>query len=517
MLWKFWLNPEFIRHRRAELRKGRAGAVAVIVAIVCFLTILSCWAVARASYGGYGISARISNDQLQFLNTPNIREAAAVNAYRWLLMMQFGVLTFWSLLSGAQGISRERERGTWDFQRTTRMLPSELLVGKLLGEPVLAYFIVLCSLPVTIVLGLLGHISLLTILSAYFVILIAALFIGLAGLWLSSLFESRSRGIGLIGAFAMYAAFLGISGLANSEFSGLGAFSPLTTLFLLTGRMHPSVMWRPTLFGAAVPWLFMTTLLYMTFGGWLALMLVRVIKKDLNEVKLLSDLQAVGCCAFLNFVLYATFNPARNSDFPSANDFVTFMAAVNLLVLFVLGLAMLTSSERLQSEVRRSARSFLFADGLQWPWLLISGLVSYLLLIWGLFAWKGFFGWDRHTVALSGIRFLVIVLFATSDVLFVQWCKLTRLRAPLLKGVLLLCLYYAASGIICGVLNVGSEQAAIETADVLTPFAAFGTDNHLLSTSTLFGIVLQLMAIGFLISAVRARVQQPKLVVATAT
>lgn len=539
MAWNFWRNPEFVRHLRSELRRGRVTALVLIVIIVCTLTVLICWAPqkrrletfrdikdtyardhAGAAPGSFE-AQRIAKEEQAFHEwESSIRKDTSRNAFRALLFMQFGVLTFWSLLSCAQGISRERERGTWDFQRTTRMQSSELLVGKLFGEPIVGYFIVLCSMPISIALALEGRVGVSSILSAYSLMFIAGLFIGIAGLWLSSLFESRSRGIGLIGAFAMYAGFLGATGLAESPFSGLGALSPLTLLLRLTGRGGYTVMRSPTLFGMEVPWLLMSALLYATFGAWIVLMLARTLKKDLHEVRLLSYWEAVGCCAFLNFVLYATFNPAHDNSFQSATDFVTFMAGVNLLILFVLGLAMLTTPERLQAGERTAGRPFLvtdlLADDLPWPALLISGVVSYLLLIWGLYAWKEPFGFDRHTVAVSGVRFLVILVFATSDVLFIQWCKFTRLRAPLIKGVLLLCLYYAASAIVCAVLNVGSEMAAIDTANVLTPFAAFGAENHLLSVSTLFGVVLQLMVVAFMISAVRARVQQPKLIVAAA-
>ncbi|HJT68773.1 MAG TPA: ABC transporter permease [Terriglobales bacterium] len=537
MLWQLWQNPEFVRHQRAELRKGRALAVGVVVAIVLALTALVCWAqqkskleTLRSVEFQYSYSQSVGDEQIRAENAARkagieqeIRDfeaqmpaATASNAYRALLWMQFGVLSFWSLLSCAQGVSRERERGTWDFQRTTRLLPSELLIGKLLGEPVLAYFIVLCALPLTVVLGFVGRIKFLDIVSGYFVILIAALFIGLAGLWLSSLFESKSRGIGLIGAIAMYAVFLGITGVSDSSFSGLAALSPLITILRVTGHQQFLQMPRPTLFGDALPWAVMTFLLYLTFGGWIVLMLLRTVKKDLGEVRLLSNWQAVGCCAFLNFVLYATFNPSRNDVFAGSTDFVAFIVAMNGLFLFFLGLTMLGTSERLQTENLSQTSSLLSVGGLQWPWLLISGTVSYLLLIWGLFAWKGSFEFDRHVVATSALRFLVVLAFANSNVLFIQWCKLTRMRAPLLKGVLYLFLYYGAAGVICGVMSVGSNAAAIGTAMVLTPFAAFQTDHVLLSASTMFGIALQLTAIGFLISAVRGRVRQPQLAQAAA-
>ena len=157
MLWKFWQNPEFIRHCRSELRRSRMTTVALVVLFVCGLTILACWAEAKAGYEG----------EMHTVG-PSITVATAQRSYYPLMFMQFGVLTFWSLLSCTQGISRERERNTWDFQRTTRLTPSELLVGKLLGEPVLAYFIFLCALPVTLVAGMIGHVPLLRILLADF-------------------------------------------------------------------------------------------------------------------------------------------------------------------------------------------------------------------------------------------------------------------------------------------------------------------------------------------------------------
>jgi len=168
MLWKFWQNPEFIRHCRSELRRSRMTTVALVVFFVCALTILACWAAAKAQMTFYhsqavvvvqpeipsGAPAQRSNEpsddeaaQLSQKSSshaePSIASATALKSYYPLMFMQFGVLTFWSLLSCTQGISRERERNTWDFQRTTRLAPLELLVGKRLGEPVLAYFIFL--------------------------------------------------------------------------------------------------------------------------------------------------------------------------------------------------------------------------------------------------------------------------------------------------------------------------------------------------------------------------------------
>lgn len=508
---QFWKNPEFIRHFRAELRRGRAIVVGCIVALICVLTILGCWGAEKAQRDAaraYELSV-MPDAAARLLPTYPLAQMAAQRAYGWLLLMQFGVLTFWSLLSCAQAISRERERGTWDFQRTTRLSASSLLVGKLLGEPVLAYFIVLCALPFTVGLGVVAHIKLLSILSAYVLMVAGALFIGLAGLLLSSLFESKSRGIGLIGALAIYGIFVGTVGFTDSPFPGIGGFSPL--LSVLPVLQHTRFV-TPTIFSGAVPWLAMSLLLYATFGAWIVLMLVRNLKRDLQEVQLLSRWQAVGCCGFLNFVFYALFNPARDPELLHSGDFVMFMVAMNGFILFFLGLTMLRSQERLEVD-SGSLRSIFSSHGLQWPWLLISAVVSYLLLIWGLFAWEKTLGLDAHTLERAAMSFLVVLVFIIRDVLFIQWCKLTRMRAPLLKGMLFLCLYYVSCGVIFGVVSVTSDKGALALANVFTPVAPFQTGGSAVP-SAITGIVLQFMLIGFLIAAIRGRVQRPAMIAA---
>jgi hypothetical protein len=385
-----------------------------------------------------------------------------------------------------------------------------LLVGKLLGEPVLAYFIFFCVFPVTLVTGIVGRVPLLNILLADFVTLIAALFIGIAGLWVSSLFENKSRGIALIAGLAIYGMFLGSTGMADSPFSGLAGFSPLTTFLPLLGRV-PAVL-RPMLFGGRLPWLLMTVLLYVSFGAWLILMLVRILKKDVNEMRLLSHWQAVGCCAFLNFVLYAVLDPARGNPFGTAADFVSFMVLINGIIFFFLGVAMLSTSERIDSESLLSARSFFSGKGLQWPWLMISAIVSYLLLIWGLYMWKDQIGFDRHLMAWGAVSMLIVLVFITRDVLFIQWCKLTRLQSPLVKGVLFLSLYYAGAAVLYSVTDVTSHIAATGLTHLLTPVAAFTYNSALVPASVLAGIVIQVLATAFLISAIRGRVQKIELV-----
>src|SRR5205085_3153867 len=116
------------------------------------------------------------------------------------------------------------------------------------------YFAVICVLPLTVLAGLLGGSSLLSILLSYIVIFVAAVFLGLSALWLSTLVESRSRGIGILGAGAI-ALLAGMSfSLGDSDFPGFAAFSPITALVTLHGDTLSPRYGQPTLFGWAFPW-----------------------------------------------------------------------------------------------------------------------------------------------------------------------------------------------------------------------------------------------------------------------
>jgi hypothetical protein len=519
---RFWQNPEFVRHRRSELRQARALTVVAVVIVVCVLVGLACWGsresameAARTSSAEYG---RPSAAKLAEMERQNPVEFWHL-FYRSLMWIQAGILTFWSLLSCAQAVSGERERKTWDFQRTTRMTPLELLVGKLVGEPVLAYFIVLCCFPVSLVAGLRGGVAFLDVLAAYLLIVSSALFVGLGGLWISSLLETRSRGIGLIGTFGLYFFLAMAFSLRESGLPGLGAFSPLSGLFPLLGDSDPD-RFVATIFGRPVSWLLMSLLLYLTFGTWFMLMLVRNLKRDYAEIRPLSRWQAVGCAAFLNFTLYALFHP-QPSETMNARDFATFVVLINGTILFAMGLATLTPLERLKVwwRKRQLKEAGLFSeDGLPWPWLALSAVVAYGLLVWGSMAYRDVLHFETSALQSGAVQFLAVLIFITRDVLFIQWCKLTRLRSPLVKGFLFVGLYYIAALVVTIVFGIHSQAAARWIASLLTPAGVFdaGSFGFHFPASVFWGMALQLGAIGILLAAITRRLGRPAAAMAMA-
>lgn len=519
---RIWSNPEFIRHRRAELRATRAITVAAVVFLLCVLIGLACWSsqqhqllnLQRAAEE-YGTDAW--QHRLNVLHD-NFLQQTSLLFFRWLVGLQGIALTFWTLFSCAQSVSGERDRKTWDFQRTTRLTSAEILIGKLLGEPVLVYFAVLCAAPVTLISGLAAGLSLGTVLSIFVFLVAISIFLGLGGMWLSTLLESRTRAVGLIAALGLYGFTLGFYNFRASGLPGLAALSPLTGVLDALGETGPMKIF-PVLFNHPVSWLLMTLLLCGSFGGWLWLMLVRNVKRDYPEIRPLSRWEAVGCAAFLNFLIYALLSPihtigfeGRVGWFDDGKSVALFAVAVNGLFLFLMGLATLTPQERLKVWRRTANKSALFADdGLPWPWLGMSAVVAYAFMVWGLLAWNHTLPLESTTLQASAIRLLLVLVFVTRDVLFLQWCMLTRLRQPVVKGVLFLALYYMAAAVITGLAAVSSEHAARFVLALLTPVQVFDPEIKGLAFPgmTYAGLLLQIGVIGIVVMAINHRLLRP--------
>jgi len=530
-----WRNPEFLRHFRAELRWHRAVAVAVVVVVVCFLLWLICWseqqAILAAARRGAQQFGGVFNEQLAKME----RESVSLTLrtfYQWLLAFQIFVVTLWSLLACTQAVSGERERKTWDFQRATRLSSAELLVGKLAGEPILAYFAVACSLPLAVIAGVAGGFAIQRIAAAYVFLLADAFLLGLVGLCLSTLVETRSRGAGTIAALGLYVLALFSYTLNRGPLPGLSALSPLTGIravaddaYLFGMDLYPAI-----LLGRTVPWLLLSLALQFSLALWLLLMLLRNLKRDYEQIQPLSRMQAVACAVFLNAVLYALVRPRSylgvgslpGSSFRSSEELASFMVGIDGLLLFLIGIAILTPPERLRVWWRTretTGGATLSEDGLPWPWLLLCGAAVYAVMTAGLLLWRPNFPLETDTVLTAGLRLLVVLVFVMRDISFIQWCHLTRLRRPLVKGFLYLCLYYVSALVIMHVGSYVSPTFPARAATLLTPFGVFDSSDKSVATSIyaglgfqLAGIMLQLVAVTVFIGAIHHRLGRPSTV-----
>jgi hypothetical protein len=216
----------------------------------------------------------------------------------------------------------------------------------------------------------------------------------------------------------------------------------------------------------------------------------------------------------LNFLAYALLN--TKGDYAEmgidARLLASGMAALNGPILMAVGLLSLTPAERLKVWWRqRNQEGLLSGNGLPWPWLLVSAGVAYFLMICGLLAWKNSVPFETRALTTSGIQLLVLLSFVVRDILFVQWCKLTRMRQPVLKALLLLGLYYAASIVVSIVFGLQSHDAIERTLAWLTPFIALdvNAEGIRFAGSVYAGAALQVGITALLVMAIRSRLGRP--------
>ncbi len=494
----FWQNPEFVRHVRAELRAPRAITMAALTLVICGLVALSCWGAADKPFEFFQL--------LHF----------------WLVGIQFTVLGLWCASACGQAISREKDLKTFDFLRTTRLTAWELAVGKILGAPIMAYFVVGCSLPISLVAGILGGISLATLLGAYVLLAAFALFVSVMGLWVSMLIEKSSAGVPAIVTVVPVAIAYPF---AFSPFSGFSAISIFPVLFALYHVQTSDSMIPPTVFGFAVPYLGLTLALYAAFGAWFIFMLVRNLKRDREEMRLLSNWQAIGFVAFLNILYYAFLDPRRlamESNFGGLRPQNAAMIALvlNSAILFLVGVALIGSREKSKVWWRNRVagrQGYLSGTGLVWPWLVIGALVAYAMLAAEALGVQRAVHLQNWRLGFSGVVLLDMLVFIVRDVLFLQWCTLTRLKRPLVKGFLFLSLYYFAAGVISSVIGLASQTAGSLVVGLLTPWQIMVLEDVGLAQAhpSYVGMGLQVAVSAFLVTVITRRLSRPPLVPAS--
>jgi len=99
---------------------------------------------------------------------------------------------------------------------------------------------------------------------------------------------------------------------------------------------------------------------------------------------------------------------------------------------------------------------------------------------------------------------LIGVVFILRDILVLQLLSLTRMKRAVVKGVLLLCLYYVGVVIVAAVFSPGKE-ASYQILALFTPFGAFSEQHSLWGAWSITGIALQIAASGYIIHLTNQR------------
>ena len=431
-------NPELLRYVRSELRPAR---VAVIMG----------GTLGGALLMALFISANTASPKLY-------TRAYWQDVYGAIFVASSMILVLWSLLNASQAVVSERTQRTFDFWRTTRLSPRTLTIGKLFGAPIGAWLEFATALPVALVVGALGGFRVTTIIGSFLVVGLCNVTVSALALCLSMRAQDSRRAtmlmlmlaVGLIPSLSSIQLAYGPNQIGRSAWSAL---NPIAAL----GAWHQGEIIKVLLFGHAVPSLLVTIALCVVVTAWSFTALARSIKLEPEQNSLFSPVEVVGISLCIFLYSYAAYRPWGMiktehgiEQHYSSSALLAIGIATTLVCLYFTVVSTLLSRDNLRHRVRVSQPQHIAAR-LIWPWLATS-FIGLIAAVWAVSGYRGQFA--EGTVQWSGIvgMYLAIAAYAVRDGMFLQWMIAQRVKAPVLKGSVLLAVYYAGCGVLSAVM-----------------------------------------------------------------
>jgi len=392
------------------------------------------------------------------------------NLLRGMLWIQILTLTVGGALACMQSVSREKELNTFDFQRLTRLTPLELALGKILGAPILAYFIAACFLPALLWGAILSGTRPSFLLAAMIIVLLGSFTFHALSLTISMLL---ARGLSIGGALILI-YLLSVGSYPGFGDISVGRLSPFFAVDLVgltswSEATNDGARLIDNFFGVHVHHFLMLVLLNLAFAAWLFLGLARNLKRDPSAYELFSARQSFAFALFINFLFVGFYRWEGKSPLESQG----LLLVLNALLYFGLGLALLNNRD----QVRRRARS-LGASAAGWlaalwpaPYI-VTGLATVGLLGSLLYASNPVKGEWSWSLALFRVAFVAV--WISRDVIYLQWANLTRIKRPLVMGFIFLLVYYACMGMLIAAASPAPGKGWL--AAIFLPGGALGLD-----------------------------------------
>jgi len=457
------LNPEFLRYVRSELRPAR---VAVIMGGALFGALL------------LALFVTLNTDRSTIYT-----ERYWQDVYGAIAVASSMVLVLWSLLNTSQAVVGERAHRTFDFWRTTRLSPMTLAIGKLFGAPICAWLQFATILPVAVVLGVMAGFRIMTVIGAFLIIALCNTTLSALALCLSMRSHDLRRATMMIfllvlGLFPSVISMRVFPAFGDTAQSAWSALNPVASL----AAWHYGVVAKVALFQHAVPSLRVTIGLCIVILAWCFTALVRSIKLEPDQNSLFSPAQVVAISACFYLFNYAAYQPwglhtNRYSLDEQTASHATFAGLIvvgilaTVISLYFTLVATLLTRDRLRQEMRvRPPQQIAFRTIAPWMATGAIGLISALLM---LTKYRSYYADEPMRWAGIVALYLALTVYAVRDGMFLQWMIAQRVKAPVLKGSVLLGCYYTGCSIISALL-VGPHNMW-QMLRWLTPFTADAT------------------------------------------
>jgi hypothetical protein len=479
-------NPEFVRNARIQLRPGRMLAAAVICAVIS----ITVWASM--------VDAPEGPSTMDHLTGPGA-------VFALILYFQITVLLIGGGIYCLQSVHREKDLNSFDYQRVTRLTSLELAIGKLLGAPILAYFVVLCLMPVALIGAIRGHVPPLIVLEAYVLLLLGSITFHALALLISVLLGRGTAALAIL-------FFLAIVGFSSINFYRPSFFDvPTLTLHRLSPYALEDLVAKPApaveraesasgsaaqltdlFLGEAVSHTFVLLGLYLTFTGWFLLGITRNIKRDPSVYETYSPSQALAFLLYLNFLL-ASFFPweamfqehtvsigsdtyHRPASTPSGAEQAFFSASVWLFA--ILALILVRNRERVRRRLGELGSRALGWWASLWPAPYLVGGIA--------IAGVGVIGLISHYRDLrhEDLRLMVyhvafVAVWMTRDALYFQWMNLRRVKRPLASAGLYWLIFYVCVSIVFSTLHFDRSPRSAALTAIVLPWSGLAVNERM--------------------------------------
>jgi hypothetical protein len=287
--WDFWNNPLVVTAMRLKYRRGSPGVWAVM------------WILALLGVGA--LLHYLSQQQVFRFPTAYL---VAILSLQMIVSAIIGVITTSSSMN-AEVVNR-----TLDFQRIVTLSPRAILVGKMIGEPALSYFLLIASMPLAALCWGLGAASGAVIFWLYVNLITCALMWAALGL-INSLTppaqtagrqKSGGGGAGFAVLFAVVPQLV-IHGHNSLETPGVGdavkLLSPLGSLYHL---WHDDA-WNAqvSFWGLSIPSLLIAPIAQLAVATWIVAAMSRRLQSPINP--LASKLRSYATLAVVDVIMAA--------------------------------------------------------------------------------------------------------------------------------------------------------------------------------------------------------------------
>lgn len=119
--------------------------------------------------------------------TAEIKYSAFLAIFKFVSMLEFAMILLIMPALSSGSISGERERKTFDIMRMTRMSSADIVIGKLMAAVGSIIVLVISSAPIIALVFIYGGVRLMDIVVLFASYIIAAIFIGTIGIFISAL------------------------------------------------------------------------------------------------------------------------------------------------------------------------------------------------------------------------------------------------------------------------------------------------------------------------------------------